>query len=58
MVAATMMLRSILEPDESESRAMYRNLRNLVEKAAVEQTEIDRQAPTDTDSDDTRMTST
>jgi hypothetical protein len=42
MVAATMMLWSIPEPDEPEARVMYRNLRNLVEKAAVQQGEIDR----------------
>lgn len=36
-----MMLRSILEPDELEARAMYRNLSNLVEKAAVQQAKID-----------------
>jgi hypothetical protein len=36
LVAAAMMLWSILEPDKPEARAMYRNLRNLVEKAMVQ----------------------
>jgi hypothetical protein len=42
MAATAMMLRSIPEPDEPETRAMYRNLRNLVERVAVQQAKIDR----------------
>jgi hypothetical protein len=34
MVAVAMMLRSIPEPNKQEEKAMYRNLRNLVERAA------------------------
>jgi hypothetical protein len=30
-----MMMWSVLEPNDPESRVMYRNLRNLVERAAV-----------------------
>jgi tRNA C32,U32 (ribose-2'-O)-methylase TrmJ len=45
-----MMLRSIPEPDEPKAKMMYRNLRNLVERAAVQQAEIDRQLPTEMDS--------
>lgn len=43
MVVAAMMLGSILEPDEPEAKVMYRNLRNLVERAAVQQAEVDQQ---------------
>jgi hypothetical protein len=57
MAAATMMHRSIPEPDELEVKEMYRNLRNLVEKVAVQQTEIDRHTPTSADSYYTRTTS-
>jgi hypothetical protein len=35
LVATTMMLQSIPEPNELEAKAIYRNLRNLVEKATV-----------------------
>jgi hypothetical protein len=42
MVVA-MMLRSILELGEPEAKTMYMNLRNLVERAVVQQAEIDRQ---------------
>jgi hypothetical protein len=57
MAATTMMLRSIPEPDEPEARVMYRNLRNLVEKAAVQQAKIDRQLPTGANTYDPHMTS-
>jgi hypothetical protein len=50
MDATTMMFRSNREPDESEARAMYQNLYNLVEKTVVQQAKIDRWAPTGTDS--------
>jgi hypothetical protein len=43
MVAAAMMLPSIPEPDEPEAKVMYQNLRNLVERTAVLQVEIDWQ---------------
>lgn len=36
---------------------MYRNLSNLVEKAAVQQAKIDRQSPTGVDSYDTGVDS-
>jgi hypothetical protein len=35
MVAIAMMPRSILEPNRPEANVMYRNLRNLVERAMV-----------------------
>lgn len=38
------MLQSILKPIESEVRTMFENLHNLVERAAVQHAEIDRQA--------------
>lgn len=41
MATTAMMLRSNLEPDKLEARAMYQNLHNLVEKTAVQQAEID-----------------
>jgi hypothetical protein len=47
MAATAMMLWSILEPDAPEARAMYRNLQNLVDKATVQQVEINRQVPID-----------
>jgi hypothetical protein len=57
MVAAAMMLQSILEPDEPKAKVMYQNLHNLVDKAMVQQVEIDRQTPTDADSYGTRTAS-
>lgn len=42
MAAVAMMLRSIPEPYEPEAKVMYRNLHNLVERAIVQQAEIDR----------------
>lgn len=50
MVTIAMMLQSIPKPDEPEARVMYQNICNLVEKVAVQQVEIDRQTPTDTES--------
>lgn len=43
MSAAAMMFQSIPEPGESEAKVMYENLHNFVERAVVEQAEIDRQ---------------
>jgi hypothetical protein len=48
MAATTMMLLSILELDKWEAWVMYQNLHNLVEKATMQQAEIDRQAPVGT----------
>ena len=42
MAVTTMMLWSIPKPDEPQGREMYRNLRNLVERDAIQQAEIDR----------------
>lgn len=57
MVVATMMLRSIPEPDKPEARMMYRNLCNLVERDIVQQAEIDRQFTPGTESCGPNMTS-
>jgi hypothetical protein len=56
MVAATKMLRSILEPDEPEAKEMYWNLRNLVERVTVQQAKVDRWQRTDTESRGTHTT--
>lgn len=45
MATTAMMLWSILKPDALKARAMYRNLQNLVDKAMVQQAEINRQVP-------------
>jgi tRNA C32,U32 (ribose-2'-O)-methylase TrmJ len=52
-----MVLQSISEMDEPDARVMYRNLRNLVERAAVQQAEIDRQFPLRTKSYNPKMAS-
>ena len=49
MVAAAMMLGSILEPDEPEAKVMYRNLRKFMEKSTIQQAKIDWHMPTNTD---------
>jgi Fe2+ or Zn2+ uptake regulation protein len=43
MAATAMIHRSILESGMPEAKTMYRNLHNFVERAAVQQVEIDRQ---------------
>lgn len=42
MATSVMMLWSIPEPDELEAMAMYWNLRNLVEKATMQQAKVDQ----------------
>jgi hypothetical protein len=49
MVVAAMMLRSILESDEPEARAMYRNFCKFMEKSTIQQAKIDWHMPTNTD---------
>jgi hypothetical protein len=56
MDATAMMLRPILESDKPEVRVMYCNLRNLVEKATVQQAKIDRHAPIGVESNDANTT--
>jgi hypothetical protein len=53
MATATMVLRSIPKSDEPEAKAMYRNLRNLVERATMQQVEVDWRQHTITESHDT-----
>jgi hypothetical protein len=50
MVTAAMMLRFIPEPDEPEAMEMYQNLPNLVERATMQQAEIDQYFPLGTES--------
>lgn len=52
-----MMMWSVLEPNDPESRVMYRNLRNLVERDIMQQAEIDRQFTPGTESCGPNMTS-
>jgi hypothetical protein len=42
MAATAMMLHSIPEPGEPEAKTMYRNLRNLMERDAVQEAETIR----------------
>lgn len=57
MVATTMMLRSIPELGELVAKTMYRNLRNFVEIATMQQVKIDRQFTLGTESHDPQMAS-
>jgi hypothetical protein len=43
MATTTMMLQLILELDKPEAKAMYHNLHNLVERATVQQAEVNQQ---------------
>lgn len=43
MATTAMMLRSILEPSELETKVIYENLHNFVERTAVQQAKINRQ---------------
>lgn len=42
MATAALMLRSILESDKLKAKTMYQNLCNIVERATVQRTKIDR----------------
>jgi tRNA C32,U32 (ribose-2'-O)-methylase TrmJ len=57
MATTAMMVRSIHEPDEPKAKAVYQNLRNLVERAAVQQDEVDRRQHTSTESHGTHTAS-
>lgn len=52
MATMAMMLRSILESSELEANMMYQNLHDLMERATIQPSKIDRQFSLDTENHD------